>query len=184
MSHVEPGPSLVTDVSGSQHDVIDIVREFIRELHGQRAKTSRSRRSSRLDRDLGIDSLGRTELILRLEHAFGVLPPAAIVAEVETVEDLLRAWNRRLRPRRLAPAERKPRRPPLPLVPPRPRRARLPEVLDWHVAQHRDRMHVTVAGRRATMLETMTYAQLAQAARAGGGRADRARRGRRATASP
>jgi hypothetical protein len=47
--------------------------------------------ASRLDRDLGIDSLGRTELILRIEHAFRLRLPPETLSEAETVGDLLTA---------------------------------------------------------------------------------------------
>jgi 1-acyl-sn-glycerol-3-phosphate acyltransferase len=39
------------------------------------------------------------------------------------------------------------------------------DVLEWHVAQHPDRMHVTVLEDEATVVGSMTYAQLADAAR-------------------
>ena len=72
--------------------------------------------SSRLERDLGIDSLGRTELILRIERSFRVrLPGAAATARRKQSAISFTRWNRRIpgvrSPRRL------PRRQPLPLVP-------------------------------------------------------------------
>ena len=39
------------------------------------------------------------------------------------------------------------------------------EVLEWHVAQHPDRLHVTVLEDDATVLGTMSYGELAEAAR-------------------
>jgi acyl carrier protein len=146
------------------HDPLALIRDFVRELHRQRAGGIEVSPRSRLDRDLGIDSLGRTELILRLEHAFGVRLPAATVAEVETVQDLLRALEQAAPARRLAPTERETPAS-LPLVAAPTEARTLPEVLDWHVAQHGDRMHVTVLADERTLLETMTYAQLAEAAR-------------------
>ena len=53
------------------HDVIDIAREFVRELRGRRPRAVGITPQGRLDRDLGIDSLRRTELILRIERAAG-----------------------------------------------------------------------------------------------------------------
>ena len=47
--------------------------------------------ASRLDRDLGIDSLARTELVLRIERKFRVRLPVTEVAEMETVRDLAAA---------------------------------------------------------------------------------------------
>src|SRR5688572_5198917 len=42
-------------------------------------------------RELGIDSLGRTELVLRIERTFRVRLQVTAVAEMETVGDLLKA---------------------------------------------------------------------------------------------
>jgi acyl carrier protein len=46
---------------------------------------------SALDRDLGFDSLGRVELLLRLEKAFDATLPEQTFATAETPRDLLRA---------------------------------------------------------------------------------------------
>ena len=48
------------------------------------------RAGSRLDADLGLDSLGRVELAAFLERAFGIAAPEARLAEAETVADLAR----------------------------------------------------------------------------------------------
>src|SRR5262244_1057807 len=74
-----------------ERDLINIVRELVRELRGQRGASLDVTLSSRLDRDLGIDSLGRTELVLRLERAFQVRLPTQVIGEAETVRDLLDA---------------------------------------------------------------------------------------------
>ena len=59
--------------------LLAIVGELARELHPQHSRPSEPALSSRLERDLGIDSLGRTELVLRLERAFGVRLPIELV---------------------------------------------------------------------------------------------------------
>src|SRR5262245_39798542 len=74
-----------------ERDLLNIVRELVRELRGQRAAPVEVTLSSRLDRDLGIDSLGRTELVLRLERAFQVRLSTQVIGEAETVRDLLNA---------------------------------------------------------------------------------------------
>ena len=51
--------------------------------------------ASRLDRDLGIDSLARTELVLRIERKFRVRLAVTEVAEMETVRDLLQGGRAR-----------------------------------------------------------------------------------------
>ncbi len=47
--------------------------------------------ASQLDRDLGLGSLERVELLARLETAFGVRLPDSVVAEANTPEDLAKA---------------------------------------------------------------------------------------------
>jgi acyl carrier protein len=50
--------------------------------------------ASRLDRDLGIDSIGRTELVLRIECLLRLKLPASVLTETETVGDLIEAIER------------------------------------------------------------------------------------------
>ncbi len=49
--------------------------------------------ASQLDRDLGLGSLERVELLARLERAFGVRLPDRVVAEANTPEDLAKALS-------------------------------------------------------------------------------------------
>jgi len=58
----------------------------VHELHPQRIRFIEVWPSSRIERDLGIDSLGRTELILRIERAFHVRLPAQMIGESESVQ--------------------------------------------------------------------------------------------------
>lgn len=68
-----------------ERQVLEIVEEFV-------AKLGRCRGSvafhHSLDRDLGIDSLERVELLLRLEQAFGIHLPDAVMAQAESPRDL------------------------------------------------------------------------------------------------
>jgi hypothetical protein len=50
--------------------------------------------SSHLERDLGLDSLARVELLLRVGSEFGRSLPEAALAEAETPQDLLRFIDR------------------------------------------------------------------------------------------
>jgi acyl carrier protein len=80
--------------TGSDLDrqVLDIVDELVAELTG--AKGSRSSLDDSLDRDLGITSLERVELLLRLERAFGVRLVDEVMAEAATPKDLVVALLR------------------------------------------------------------------------------------------
>ena len=97
--HVESGTKrdesafLSHDHEAREGKLIAVIREFVHELHPQRAKIMDVSATSRLERDLGIDSLGRTELILRIERSFRVRLAGATVGEAETVGDLLQALD-------------------------------------------------------------------------------------------
>ena len=147
-----------------ERELTALIGELVRELHPQRARFIEVGPSSHIERDLGIDSLARTELILRIERAFRVRLPAQTVGEADTVDDLLAALRLARPPedraRLLAPAA-----PRLPLVPAASEARTLLEVLEWHVAQHPDRLHVTVLEDEATVLGTLTYGELANAGR-------------------
>src|SRR3954467_12493883 len=79
------------DMPSPELELIAVVRELVRELSPQRLRRGDVTLASRLDRDLGIDSLARTELVLRIERAFHVRLAVNAVAEMESVGDLLQA---------------------------------------------------------------------------------------------
>jgi 1-acyl-sn-glycerol-3-phosphate acyltransferase len=150
--------------SEREGELFALVSELVRELHARSGTAATVNASSRLDRDLGIDSLGRTELILRIEHAFGVRLPANTLADADTVGDLLIALGQS------APRVRRTRSvvqgsATASLVESPDEARTLIEALEWHVARHPDRIHVTLLEDEATVLGTMTYRQLADSAR-------------------
>jgi acyl-CoA synthetase (AMP-forming)/AMP-acid ligase II/acyl carrier protein len=145
-------------------NLIALVRDLVRELHPQRSRFIEVEPSSRIERDLGIDSLARTELVLRIERTFHVHLPAQTIGEAETIEDLVRALDQAgpaLEHTALAPL------PPsaLPAAPAASAAHTLIEVLDWHAARHADRMHLTVLQDEATALGALTYGELAARAK-------------------
>jgi fatty-acyl-CoA synthase len=75
------------DLPGVRERVLDVVRELLEELgsHGALPQLSAS---SSLDRDLGLGSLERVELLTRLEDAFGIRLPDTLAAEASTPEEL------------------------------------------------------------------------------------------------
>jgi len=149
-----------------ERDMIAIVAALARELHPQRSRFIEVGSSSRIERDLGIDSLARTELVLRIERAFRVRLPAEATSEAETVHDLAQALDRALPAQErigievLASV--------LPPVPAATKALTLIDVLEWHVARHPDRTHLTVLQDEATVLGALTYGELAARARAVG----------------
>src|ERR1700728_2411708 len=72
---------------------LDILRQLLVELGGQRGLGELAGRgaAAHLERELGLGSLERVELMLRLGDACGVRLPDRVVAEADTVQDLVKA---------------------------------------------------------------------------------------------
>ena len=155
---------------GAEHEMrkrqlIAVVTDLVRELHPQRTRFIDVTPASRIERDLGIDSLGRTELILRIERAFRVRLPVQTIGQSETVLDLVQALEQ-ARPMQVGAIAEVPLVPSLPSVPAASDARTLIEVLEWHEARHPQRLHLTVLQDEATTLGSLTYAALATKARA------------------
>ena len=75
---------------GLEEAVLAVVRDTCRDLH----RTSRPgdvNLDSSLERDLGLDSLARVELLVRLERTLQVRLAENTLAHIETARDLLEA---------------------------------------------------------------------------------------------
>ncbi len=141
--------------------LLAIVRDLALELHPRRRL--RVGLDSDLERDLGLDSLGRAELLLRLERAFRVRLPERLLGEADTPQDLLAAVlaARAAGAEEVLPEARPPR---LAAVEDLPAEARtLTEVLEWHVERHPERSHILLCERGAAA-HPVTYRALAEAA--------------------
>src|SRR3989337_4269714 len=68
-----------------------LVRDLVWGLHPERQRRVTVTLDSDLDRDLGLDSLGRAELVLRIDRAFKVRLPDQLLADASTPRDLLQA---------------------------------------------------------------------------------------------
>ena len=120
---------------------------------------------STLERDLGLDSLARVELLARLEQAFGVRLGDDVLGSAETPRDLLAA----LAAGACAAAEgagvQASWSAPEPVAEGKPdSAATLVEVLQWHASRHPQRPHVLFQ-RSATETDTLDYGQLLATAR-------------------
>ncbi|MBI4714860.1 MAG: AMP-binding protein, partial [Nitrospirae bacterium] len=145
-----------------EHRVLDLLRGLVREIGHERAIRAVSV-DARLDRDLGLDSLARMELLHRIEAAFRVRLPDLAMAEARTVQDIIQA---------ISDAEGKE-----PRVPFRPEASAAPlpesilglpesaatliEVLLRHAEAQPDRVHLYL-GRDDEKEEPMTYGELLQ----------------------
>nr|NIR58713.1 AMP-binding protein [Gammaproteobacteria bacterium] len=141
------------------------VEEVVAELHPGRGRPAVTL-DSRLDRDLGLDSLGRVELAARVERRFGVTLAERAFTDAGTPRDLLRALGQ-------ASAARRPAEATAPAAEPTPEAAEGPpeqagtlvEVLAWHTRAHAERPHVRIYGDTGEG-EVISYGRLAERARA------------------
>ncbi|MFN3988197.1 MAG: AMP-binding protein [Rhodocyclaceae bacterium] len=165
-----------------------LIAELLHELRPGGAECVRL--DSRLERDLGIDSLGRVELAARVERAFAVRLPDEAVFDAESVSDLLRTVEQARASgsggmpdggggqdgrredgdgpagpgvmRALHGGAAVAGDSPAPDGFPTAARS-LPEMLDWHLARHGERTHVRFL-EDGVVRASMTYAGLAEAA--------------------
>jgi acyl carrier protein len=150
--------------------VIDVVMRTLADLHAGAPGLPAVTPASVLDRDLGLDSLARVELLMRLERRFGVALPEDTLQRADTVADLWHAVRRAGGAPTAAP----------PPAAPRPPVASagvdagagdlaagattLLEVLDAHLRVHPERVQATVLVDDA---ETpLTYGRLDEASSA------------------
>ena len=145
--------------------LIRLVRDLVLELHPEMQRKVAVTLDSDLDRDLGLDSLGRTELVLRLDRAFKIRLPDRLLADARTPRDLLEAVLAAA-PESAAALEALP-----------PQRVELSEiavpfseptliaVLAHHLRAHGDRPHILL-WQSEDDERTITYAALHREARA------------------
>lgn len=130
------------DPAAAATALLDLVAAVMRELHPNDITQRAPGLDDTFDRDLGLDSLGRVEMIARIESAFAVELGERVLTSAETPRDVLRAVLKsggKIRDLRTvesieitassadpAPAHA----------------ATLTEVLRWHVDTHGDRPHI------------------------------------------
>ncbi|MFA4969768.1 MAG: AMP-binding protein, partial [Sulfuritalea sp.] len=142
--------------------LLSIVDRLVAEVRP--AGRSKAALDSSLERDLGLDSLARVELLARIEQAFGVRLSDEVLGSAETPRDLLMAVAAGAPVAEdVGPAA--PWLAPEPVEEGRPdSAATLVEVLQWHARRHPQRPHVLFQ-RSATETETLDYGQLLATAR-------------------
>jgi acyl carrier protein len=119
---------------------------------------------STLERDLGFDSLARSELLTRLEQQLGIQLPDSTLGSIETVADLLGAVAAAspAAPGSTLPEAIHGAHARSPLGTPH-HATTLTEVLEWRAAAHPDATHLIVLGDEGE--ESLSYAQLRDGAR-------------------
>ncbi len=152
-------PDVAPPTDTSAEALLEVIQTVALELHPHRQSIVSASLDSSLERELGFDSLGRVELLQRVERAFGVQLPDQLLATAETPRDLLRALitagarSRIIDARSTtAPSLSEADAPPL-------RAGTLVEVLEWHVQRHSNRPHLYFYGDQDVAQE-ISYAQL------------------------
>jgi 1-acyl-sn-glycerol-3-phosphate acyltransferase len=150
----------------SQETILAVVRSLTHELHPEDAEEAPIRLDSSLDRDLGLDSLARAELLHRLEQTFAVVLPEQVLAHAQTPRDLLHAARAAAppshggEPAQVLEITRE-------TVEPAPERTRtLLEVLTWHVDAHPERTHIVLYHDDPAQEASISYAALLDGASA------------------
>jgi 1-acyl-sn-glycerol-3-phosphate acyltransferase len=139
-----------------EREVLELVAALVSELGGPRART-RIGLDDTLERDLGLGSLERVELLVRLERAFGVRLPDAVMAEAVSPRDLVTA----LLSGEAAAAEGIPERAALALpgLAAPPSTDSLVEALRWHAQRSPERINVHLREDDGTELD-ISYGHL------------------------
>ena len=139
--------------------LLELMQKLLSELHPYETRSFKINLDSSFDADLRLDSLARMELISRLEQHFNVALPQRVFVEAETPRDLLRAIT--------SARGHKDVYVPVTLTEAKPgemeslpeHATTLIEVLEWHVKQHPERLHIRVLGDEGEV-DSLTYEQL------------------------
>ncbi len=158
------GPERPQDGASNAGALVALVQTLVRELRPRQSQAADITMASRLEQDLGVDSLARTELTARIERTFHLRLPLDRVSQAETVGDLLAAIEHAL-PGDAGAHARAPAAQPLPPAQAPGQAQTLVEALEWHVARHPDRLHLTALEDDRTEIGALTYGDLSKRAR-------------------
>lgn len=151
-----------TQTNNTVAELLQVIKALVIEVHPHSISTKAINLDSSFEKNLGLDSLTRVELISRVEKHFKLALPEKTFAEAESVRDLLRAIQIAKTPIKTLHAVVM--QPELGDVKAAPDDARtLVDVLNWHVITHSNRPHIqfyTDGGDG----EVITYEQLKNAA--------------------
>lgn len=155
-----PHPDLQSDAER----LLGIVRGLARELRPNVQDAEHLGLDHLLERDFGLDSLARAELLIRIERELGAKLGEKAFVDAETPRDLLRQIAGTASAETPTPAG-------IPMfveakVDHSPEAAStLIEILDWHVARHAERVHFTLYDEEERT-EDITYRMLQEQAKA------------------
>ncbi len=158
------GPERPQDGASTAGALVALIQSLALELRPSQGHPPDITLASRLEQDLGVDSLARTELTARIERTFHLRLPMDRVAQAETVGDLVAALEHAL-PGDAGARQRAPTPQPLPSAQAPSQAETLVEALEWHVSRHPDRLHLTALEDDRTEIGALSYGDLARRAR-------------------
>ncbi len=126
----------------SAESLLPIIAKLMAELHQGGVLLRPLTLDSRLDRDLGLDSLARMELLTRLEKEFGTRLPERVLVTAETPRDLLRHLGQETRAAEAAPIKPVAGEYGIRLQPGLGNARTLPDVLERHFRGQPDALHI------------------------------------------
>jgi 1-acyl-sn-glycerol-3-phosphate acyltransferase len=140
-------PDLTAAPSATDHEtrLLALVRSLARELRQGAGDFERLGLDHALERDFGLDSLARVELLTRIQRELGVQLAEEAFASAETPRDLLEQMRIATGAESVAPSVEQPT-PVTRLDHPPQDIGTLTAILDWHVAHHGDWVHITLYG--------------------------------------
>ncbi len=139
--------------------LIAVVRQLTAELHEGRDYSLAITLDSALDRDLGLDSLARVELLSRIEHSFEVRLSEKILANSESPRDLLRAVLAAEAPGQPVSVTMEDFVVTDQVTTEASGAHTLGDMLDWHSQTHPQHLHITLYGE-GDILENITFGSL------------------------
>lgn len=137
--------------------LLGVARDLVAEVHAHDHVSPDVSLASTLDRDLGLDSMARVELLARVERRFAVQLPETVLGTVTTVGELLRQLQ--AMQRALATPDARAAPPLTAGVAAPASTATLMEALRWHAEHQPDRVHVVFTGGDSEA-ERLTYGAL------------------------
>ncbi|WP_064609538.1 AMP-binding protein [Photobacterium sp. J15] len=144
--------------------LLKMIEELVTELRQGEPPPATLNLDTRLDQDLGFDSLARAELIQRTESQFSITLPDQTLATIETPRDLLREILQASNHHFSTLSEQTIQQIKLDVVQSAPEHVEtLQQVLDWHVSTHPDRPHLYVY-QDAEHVEEISYRMLKEKA--------------------
>jgi len=151
-----------SNAQATASQVLELAHGLAAELQPRLASLRHVTLDSHLDRDLGLDSLSRLELIARLEKHFSIHLPERVFSQAESPRDLLRAvvGAEAATPVNIEQVTLEAREE----TGETPEHAQtLSEVLDWHAQRHPHQAHIRLYAENGED-QIVSYGELRQAA--------------------